>query len=496
MTRSIKRAVLGITLCFVILSGGLVYWQVFASEELLAKPGNLRSIYQEQKIWRGGIFDRNGEILAKSFSPEEAEKLLGRKVSPTIRPPGNQYPVQIRLYPKGDVFAHVVGTYSFIYGRTGLEDSLNKILLGLGPNESIQSVSQAVVDTSRRGNDVILTLDSKIQAAATAALKGKSGAAVAVEPKTGKILAMVSAPAFNPNELDQKFTEINAIGNQVFVNKSVNVTYTPGSVMKPVTAAALLRAGLDVNAVYNDTGKDRVEAKGESREVVDAVKEGLGSVDFFSALAKSSNTYFATRAALAGDRQFLQAARRFGFGQQLPLDNNLVRSSSINKTGVPPQLKLGELMDSSYGQGEVQVTPLHMAMITASVANGGRMMRPGLVERVLNPKQETIYQFKPEVWQTPMSPAEAQLIQQGMVAAVEYGTARSLYINGVTMAAKTGTAELGDPGKPAHGWFVAYAPAEDPIIAVAVIVEHGKSGASSAGPIAREIIQAAIRERR
>jgi len=501
VTRSIKRAVLGISLCFIILSSGLVYWQVLASQDLLSKPGNLRAVYQEQRIWRGGIFDRNGEILAKSYSAVEAEQLMGKKVFSTVRPPGDQYPTQIRLYPKGNLFAHVVGTYSFIYGKTGLEASLNKLLLGLGPNESIQSVSQSLVDKSRRGNDIVLTLDSKIQSAAVEALQGKSGAAVAIEPKTGKILAMSSAPDFNPNELDQKFKEINAIGNQVFVDKAVSAAYTPGSIMKLVTAGGLLHSGLDVRAVYQDTGRDRVEVKGESREVVDSEKEGLGSVDFFSALARSSNTYFATRAALAGDSQFLAAAQRFGFGQKLPLEelkssSTSLRISSITAEGVPKQLKLGELMDSSYGQGQVQVTPLHMAMIAASIANGGQMMRPGLVDRVLSPKQETLYQFKPAVWLTPLLPQEASLIQQGMREAVEYGTARGLGIDGVTMAAKTGTAELGEPGKQPHGWFVAFAPAENPVIAVAVIIEHGKSGASSAGPVAKDIIQAALRERR
>ncbi len=499
MTRSIKRAVLGITLCFGILSLGLVYWQLVKADELLAKPGNLRSVYEEQKIWRGGIFDRNGEILAKSCTPGEAEKLLGRKLGPTVRPPGDQYPAQIRLYPKGDLFTHVVGSYSFIYARSGLEDSLNRLLLGLGPGESIQSLSQQLIDKPRRGNDAVLTLDSKIQAAGAAAFKGKSGAAVAIEPKTGRVLAMVSSPTFDPNQLDQKYQEINSVGNQIFVNKAVSVTYTPGSVMKLVTAGGLLRAGLDVNAVYEDTGKDRVEANGESREVVDLVREGMGSLDFFSALARSSNTYFATRAALAGDSSFLDAARRYGFGQQIPLwelGTKSIRNSSINKSGVPAKLKLGELMDSSYGQAEVQVTPLHMAMIGAAIANGGKMMRPALVEKVINPKQEMVYQFRPELWQTPLSPVEAKLIGEGMVDAVEYGTAKGLAIDGVQIAAKTGTAELGNATKAPHGWFVAYAPAEDPVIAVAVVVEHGKTGGGSAGPIARDMILAALSERR
>lgn len=498
MTKSIKRAVLGLTLCFIALSSGLVYWQVAESDQLLAKPGNMRAIYQEQKIWRGGIFDRNGEILAKSYTPAEAEKILGRKVQPTVQLPNGEYPQQIVLFPKGDLFTHVVGTYSFIYGKSGLEDSLNKLLLGLGPNESIQGLTQQLIDKPRRGNDVVLTLDSKIQAAAMTDFRGKSGAAVAIEPKTGRILAMVSSPTFDPNQLDQNYQQIENIGDQVFVNKSVGVTYTPGSVMKLVTSGALLRAGLDVNEVYQDKGHDRVVANGESRDVVNFAKEEHGSLDFFSALAVSSNTYFATRTAKIGASQFLDAARRFGFGQAIPLDElkstvNVIRTSTISRGGVPSSLNLGQLMDSAYGQAEVQVTPLHMALIGAAIANDGQMMSPGLVERVINPQQQTVYQFKPKVWLNPLLPEEARLIRQGMVEAVNDGTASGLAISGVTMAAKTGTAEQGDPNKPAHGWFVAFAPAENPIIAVAVVVENGKTGAASAGPIARDIILAPLR---
>ncbi|HZW84114.1 MAG TPA: penicillin-binding transpeptidase domain-containing protein [Candidatus Deferrimicrobium sp.] len=505
MSTSIKRAVLGLTLCFCILSFGLVYWQLINSEELLGKPGNLRAIYQEQKIWRGGIFDRNGEILAKSCTDAEAETLLKKKVKPSVKPPEDGYPPQIRVYPKGDLFTHIVGTYSFIYGKSGLEDSLNKTLLGLGPGESIQSLTQQVLDTPRKGNDVVLTLDTKIQTAGVNGLRNKFGAAVAIEPKTGKILAMVSAPTFNPNELDQKYKEIEAGGNQVFYDKAISTTYTPGSTMKLVTAGALLRAGLDINAVYQDSGKDRVEAKGESREVVDQIynarNEGHGPVDFTRALALSCNTYFATRAAMVGDAAFLDATRRYGFGQPLPLgevsgDNNPIKVSKINQNGIPSKLKLGELMDSAYGQGQVQVTPLHMAMITGAIANGGKMMRPGVVERVINPKQEVAYQYKPQEWLTPLSPQEAAEIKTGMVGATEYGTASELSINGVAWAAKTGSAELGGDNQVSDGWFVAFAPAEDPIIAVAVIVEHGKYGATSAGPIARDMILAALSERR
>jgi penicillin-binding protein A len=197
----------------------------------------------------------------------------------------------------------------------------------------------------------------------------------------------------------------------------------------------------------------------------------------------------------------LDATRRYGFGQPLPLaevsgDNNPIKVSKINQTGVPSKLKLGELMDSAYGQGQVQVTPLHMAMITGAIANGGKMMRPAVVERVINPRQEVAYQYKPQEWLTPLSPQEAAEIKTGMMGATEYGTASELSLNGVAWAAKTGSAELGGADQVSDGWFVAFAPAEDPVIAVAVIVEHGKYGASSAGPIARDMILAALSERR
>ncbi|HEX3015034.1 MAG TPA: penicillin-binding transpeptidase domain-containing protein [Desulfobacteria bacterium] len=501
MTRSIKRAALGLTICFSILSLGLVYWQFINSDELLTKPGNLRAIYMEQEIWRGGIFDRNGEILAKSYTPDEMLKLVGKKVMPAIRPPGSNYPLQVRYFPQGDLFAHVVGEYSFIYGKTGLESSLNKTLLGLGPNESIESAADQLINEPRRGNDVVLTLDSKIQAAAVEGLAGKSGAAVAINPKTGEILAMASAPTFDPNQLDTNYQAINAIGQQVFVNKAINATFAPGSTMKLVTAGALLRSGIDVNQVYNDTGHDRVKANGESRDVVDELQGGYGNVDFYKALAYSSNTYFATRAAMAGSSQFLAATRRFGFGQQIPLwelenQNNPIRAGLVNSTGVPSQLNLGALMDSAYGQAQVQVTPLHMAMIGAAIANNGQMMRPALVEKVIGPNQQTVYRFQPEVWLNPLNPGEAQEIKQGMLDAVQYGTASNLAIPGISMAAKTGSAETGDRNKPANGWFVAFAPADNPVIAVAVLVEGGGTGAGSAGPIARNMILAAVRESR
>ncbi|MDA8440922.1 MAG: penicillin-binding transpeptidase domain-containing protein [Peptococcaceae bacterium] len=501
MSKGIKRAALGLTLCFFILSGGLAYWQIIASAQLLAKPGNLRSVYLEQQIWRGGIFDRNGEILAKSYSPADAAKILGHPIEAAITRPGDNYPQQVVLFPQGDAFTHIVGTYSFIYGRSGLEASLNQILLGLGPGESVQSHAGQLLKTQRRGNDVVLTLDSKIQSAGVQAFKGKLGAAVAIAPKTGQILAMISSPTFDPNQLDNAYSTIAKTGNQVFVNKAISSLYPPGSVMKLVTSGGLLRSGLDVNALYDDTGHARVTQNGQSRDVVEIYKNGLGEINFFDALAKSSNTYFATRSALAGAEQFLAAAQRFGFGQRIPLSefadsNNGVLPSSITKDGVPNALSLGQLMDSSYGQGQVQVTPLHEAMICAAVANNGVMMRPALVERVLNPAQQTIYRLQPKVWLTPLTPQEAGLIRQGMQDAVVHGTAQGLAISGVDLAAKTGTAEVGGPIKTTDGWFIAFAPAADPLIAVAVVVENGESGSGAAGPIARDMILAALRESR
>ncbi|CAA7599464.1 Penicillin binding protein transpeptidase domain [Acididesulfobacillus acetoxydans] len=457
---------MGMVLCFFVLSLGLVYWQVVQNNVMLKNPANPRLALMERRIKRGGIFDRNGVVLAES-------KVESGK--------------SVRVYPNGGVYEPLLGYATLQHGQAGLEDALSGWLLGM-KNPTLSQELKQFFQVPRQGDDVVLTLDAKIQQAAYDGLQGKKGAAVAVDPRTGQILALASQPSFDPNSLDKNWKEISRPGSTDLLNNALSL-FTPGSVMKLVTSKALFSGGIDTSKLFDDKGTTVINGQ----VIPDENTSGNGWINYNLALAYSSNVYFATQTVKAGQDNFLAAAKAYGFGQTIPFPLPVPDSQITNKAAVPTHLSINQLAASAFGQGQVLVTPLHMALITAAVADHGVMMRPYLVDRVLDSRQNVLYKAQPKPWLTPLSPADAGKITTAMVTTVNQGTAAAVALPNVQVAAKTGSAQPGG-NVTTNAWFVAFAPADNPQIAVAVLVEHGGAGGVASAPIAKAMIKVALAE--
>jgi penicillin-binding protein A len=467
MKKGLRNVAFGFSLSIICLSFGLVYWQVIRTESLQENPANRRLILLEQRVVRGGIFDRNGEVLAQTKVND------GKKT---------------RFYPKADVLEPLIGYATIQHGSSGMEAYLGDWLLGMRNTTATQEVEQAF-QLPRRGNDVVLTLDYRLQKVAYDGLKGKVGAAVAINPQTGEVLALVSQPSFDGNSLDKDWNEITKKSGSPFLNHAFAL-FPPGSTMKVVTSAALIRAGLNTSDLYNCTGSAIINGQ-VIREQND---KAHGWVNYNKALADSCNTYFASFGVQSGDKQFLEATKRFGFGKDIPFELPIKKSTLTNENAVPSRLNVNLLAASAFGQGEVLVTPFHMALVASGIANGGVVMTPHIVDQVLDANQSVLYKKIPKPWLTPLTKEEAEKIKSGMVTAVIDGTAAPGGIERFQVAAKTGSAEPGGNVR-THAWYIAFAPAENPQIAVAVLVEHGGTGGGASAPIAREIIQTALSQK-
>ncbi|MHB8124231.1 MAG: peptidoglycan D,D-transpeptidase FtsI family protein [Desulfitobacteriaceae bacterium] len=465
MNRGLRQVALGFAISFFLLSLGLVYWQVVEADTLQENPTNRRLIRLEERVLRGGIFDRNGEVLAQTT---------------------NNSGTRLRVYPKGEMFEPLIGYATLLHGSAGLEGSLADWLLGLKSPTPIQEIQQSL-ELPRQGNDIVLTLDRSLQQAAYEGLKGKTGAAVVLNPKTGEVLALVSQPSFDPNDLDRNWKEIISRSKSPLANHALSL-FPPGSTMKVVTSLALLRSGLNTTDLYECTGSIKINGQVISDDKVH------GWVNFNTALAESCNTYFATLAIRAGDQSFLAVTKAFGFGQTIPFELPIPRSSIINKELDPKRLDINVLTASAFGQGQVLTSPMHMALIAAGIANHGVIMAPHLVQRVLDSNQSLLYQAESKPWLTALSAEEAGKITSAMITAVNSGTAVQGALPNVQVAAKTGSAEPGG-NMATHAWYIAFAPADDPQIAVAILVENGGFGGEIAAPIARDLIDKALRQK-
>lgn len=467
MKKGLRNVAIGFSLSIVCLSFGLVYWQVVRATDLLDNPSNRRLILLEQRVVRGGIFDRNGEVLAQTELDEEKKT---------------------RIYPKGEALEPLIGYATLLHGSSGLEAYLGDWLLGIKDATAEQTLEQ-VFQLPRRGNDVVLTLDYSLQEIAYEGLKGKIGAAVALDPRNGEVLALVSQPSFEGNNLDENWEDISKKSGSPFLNHAFAL-FTPGSTLKVMTSAALLRAGLNTSDLYHCTGKAIINGQ-VIREQND---KAHGWVNYNLALAESCNTYFASFGVQAGDKQFLEVAKSFGFGQEIPFELPVTRSTLTNEAAVPHELNDNLLAASAFGQGEVLVSPFHMALVTAGVANQGVIMKPHIVEQVMDENQSVLYQKNPEPWLTALTADEAERIKSAMVTAVNDGTAAPGGIAEFQVAAKTGSAEPGGNVR-THAWYIAFAPADHPQIAVAVLVENGGTGGGASAPIARAIIETALSQK-
>jgi len=455
------------TLLFALLVGFTSRWSVFEAESLEDETANRRPLLEQQRIPRGLIYARDGTVMAKN------EQLGNRQTRRFVR-----------RYPTDSLFSHAVG-YSFIdRGRAGLEQSRNDVLTGSG-NEFASLIDE--LSGAQEGDSLRTTLDPEAQRAAIEGLGGRRGSVVAIEPETGRIRAMASLPDFDPNAVRERFNDLNADEDSPLFNRATQARYPPGSTFKVVTAAAALDDGrYGPNTTVS--GKNDKPISGVPLENFEGAQ--FGQVTLTEALTKSINTAWAEVGADLGDSTMLRYMRRFGFGAEPPLD---YPRSQLAASGVFDE----ELLDEddpidigrvAIGQERLQVTPLQMAMVAATVANNGALMQPLFGERAIAPDGRVTERIRPDRVRRVIDASAARELTGMMSSVVEEGSGTAAQLRGVRVAGKTGTAERGAGVNQA--WFIAFAPVEDPKIALAVTVEQASgTGGEVAAPIARRVLE-------
>jgi peptidoglycan glycosyltransferase len=458
--RLIQRVGALVLLWFGVLSLGAGYWQAWRGPGLAASPGNPRVVEAERRAERGPILDRSGQALVETAGGQR------RAHKPTL--------------------AHATGFYSPRYGVTGVERAYDAYLAGRRGVPAGAAVLRALTGAPRRGAAVQLTVDTGLQELADRALGDVRGAVVVLDVRSGAVLAMLSKPYFDPARVDDDWPRLSTDEARPLYNRVSQGLYVPGSTFKTVTAAAALDAGLlqPSTRVEDPTGETTIEGF----RVTDAERPPLPAFDFAHAFAWSSNVVFAQVGLQVGEARLREYAGRFGMGRALPFELETSPTSVARTAPMPPVL----LASTAFGQGELLMSPLQMALVAAAVARDGDVPRPYVVGEVRAPGGEVIQRAQPQSLGRAMSPATARALRQMMALAVEEGFARNAAVPGVRVGGKTGTAQS-VPGMPDHSWLIGLAPVDQPRVAVAVLMEFSGWGSLEAAPVARRVLEEALR---
>ncbi len=408
----------------------------------------------------------------------------------------------LRQYPSGPDYAHVTGFVSLVYGTPqGVERAEDALLTGDDDSLFLRRLSDYVTGREPSGGSVVLTVDPAAQQAAVAGLEGLRGAAVALDPQTGAVLAMASAPTFDPGRLSSHepadirayYDQLIADEDQPLLNRAIGATYPPGSTFKVVTAAAALESGavtLDTR-IPSPRELDLPQTDANLRNFGNSACTGQTST-LAEALRISCNTAFGSLGLTLPDGALAEQSAEFGFG-----NDELQVPTSVAVSRFPDDTNPPQAAQSAIGQFDVRATPLQMAMVAAGIANAGEVMRPYLVAATQAPDLTQLSVTEPDVLSTATSPEVAGQVAEMMELVVADGSGTAAQIDGVRVAGKTGTAQHA-PGRPPHAWFIGFAPAENPQVAVAVVVEDGGSigseatGGRIAAPIARDMMRAVL----
>jgi len=444
---------------FCLLLGQLAYWQVIAAPNLQAHSANPRSWQLEKEVWRGGIYDRNGEILAVAKND------------------------QGRSYPLGAKAVHVVGYNSRIYGKAGLEAAYNRELLGITDRESVHDLINKVLGRKKRGQDLILTLDSSLQEAAYQALGNFRGAVAVLNPQTGEILALVSKPSFDPAKLWLQWSALNKNQESPLLNRATQGLYPPGSTLKVLLAGAALEKGVtNEKEVFHCPGYLWIQG----RKLSCYQQQAHGELNLAQAVTVSCNVTFAQLGMRLGNNGLNNYLELMEQIERANLGISLVKSRFLKGK----YLSANALAERAIGQGEVIATPFYLANLAGAIAKDGVLMRPYLVAEVRTVNGRIIHKNNPEEVGRLFAPTVAQSLGKMMEAVVQRGTGNAAAIPGLKIAGKTGTAE--NPHGQSHAWFIGFAPSLNPQLAVAVVVENGGTGGAVAAPIAKEIFLKAL----
>ena len=462
------------------------------------------------QYWRAGALNENPlnrRVLEEAFSSERGAILVGRTPVAESERVDDQYEWQ-RTYPQPLKYAPITGWFSY-FSQTGLEKSQNPVLSGEDSRLFVTRLVDLLSNSTTKGGSVQLTIDPEAQTAAYDGLSALGedvqGAVVAIEPNTGKILAMVSLPSYDPNDLaDHDFSEVAQQAKDLqnrddepLLNRAIQTRLAPGSTFKLVTAAAAIeKLGYDADSMVPGGATYQLPLTSDDSGLIDNEGRSCGTdkIPFTQAMAQSCNTTFAHLAVDVGADAMLDQAEAFGFNSDY-LDDLSPQAESNFPTGMD-EAQTGQ---SGIGQFEVQATPLQMAMVSAAIANGGTVMRPYLVDAILTPELERLPQTDPEELSRAIDASTADVLTDLMVTTVSDGTASPAAIPGYDVAGKTGTAQSGIEGLPPYAWFTSFAPAEDPEVAVAVMIQKtpGRdsgeiAGGLLGGPIAKAVMEAVI----
>ena len=458
---------------YLILSGLLVYWQVIRASNLVDRPDDPRLYAARLAVHRGAIVDRRGTIVEQTTFQD-----------------GN--PIR-SLYDSS--LSPVVGYHSQQYDISGLESAYNDYLNGDAASQPLDNTVRRILHQAVLGDTLQLTIDDRIQRIADAALGDGAGVALVADPRNGQILAMVSKPTFNAARIDDPgYWQSLQTSDGRLLNRALEGLYPPGSIFKTVTLATALAdqtATLQTTFTGVDATGPLFVGGSELAASANNLPPGVDQVTLDDAFKYSDNIVFAKLGLKLGGTAEMNGAARFGVGLPIPFDLPVSTSHVTTNTR---SLNAYNVATSAFGQASVQVTPLEVLLVDEAIANHGSIMVPTIVQRVLAPSGEILVNNTPQVWKQALDPDIAQQVAQAMINAVN-GPGASGYaarLPGVVVAGKTGTAQVGGANAQPHAWFMAFAPADNPRLAVVVLKEHGGEGSSVAAPIAEQILAAAL----
>jgi len=485
-TVSLVQVALALCVGFGLVTVQVLRAQILDRDRILARAANpasgivdIRRYLDERRTERGRILLRDGTVIARD----------------EVRSDGSRY----RVYEGAS--AYLAGYYSpALFGAAGIEAAYDTVLSGQAAL-NWETWLDGVLHRPRRGNDVILTIDSRLQELGQTLLGDRSGGAIVLDADTGAVLALVTAPGYDPNRLSvpldasdaelenarRYLAELQADGRGPLLLRPIQGLYVPGSIFKTVTAAAAFEFGVaQPDTIYRDDGALVIDSRviieqnrPDPNRVSYTLKEGYGY---------SLNVVFAQLGLQLGAQRLEQMARSVGFGETIPFDlpvapSQLARSPDflVSQAGIA---------ETAFGQGQLLVTPLQMALVATAVVRDGTIPQPYVVEEIRRPNGSTVERHRPTTWRRAFSDATARALRDLMVWSVEHGYAQGARIEGATVGGKTGTAEVGN--QPPHAWFLGFAEHNGRRIVVAVVIEHGGSGAQVALPVGRALLEAAL----
>jgi peptidoglycan glycosyltransferase len=483
VTRQIRHLGIGLMVCFAVLFVQLNRLTVFEAGALNRNPNNTRQIIRDFSQPRGTITTTDGEVIARSVPATDRFKLQ-------------------RQYPDGALYAAVTGYFSFTLGSSGVEKIYNDQLAGRTQGLSLRHLGDLFVKKDRVG-DVTVTLRNDLQKVASQALGNQQGSVVALDPRTGAILALFSNPSFDPNTLANHDTvaatsaaqALDASPDKPRLARTYQERYFPGSTFKIITSTAALTSGKVTVNTPSYPVQTSYTPPGTNLPIRNFDGEACGG-NLIQGLRVSCNSVFAQMGVETGAAAMIKAAQDFGFDTPVPIDLTNPAQSAFPTDfthNVPA------LAQSSIGQFDVAATPLQMAMVAAAVANGGQIMKPHVLQDVKDSDANVIQTYHPELWRTAMDPGTATLLHDAMLGVVQSGTATGLAVPGFEVGGKTGTAELGTTPPKSHAWIIGFGgpQGQAPTIVVAVIVQDlpgvsNATGGRVAAPVAQAVLKAAL----